>query len=197
MNHKGALLGHLGGLALLAKRPHGVLIAYNCHHSGQSGFNPVAGKVLYEVAGRPLILFMIERVRRVSELDDVVIATSENEENDALAAAASDAGVSVFRGSEDDVLERFDGAAADQEAEPNRAFDRRLSDHRSGGDKAPSYSNERPMISIIVVTLNRKRGRTVLMSPFSPEKLWPVQIVRRRCLLKGSMWCRGCGGCRR
>ena len=75
------------------------------------------GKVLYEVAGRPLILFMIERVRRVSELDDVVIATSENEENDALAAAASDAGVSVFRGSEDDVLERFDGAAADQEAD--------------------------------------------------------------------------------
>ena len=81
-------LRHLGGLAPRLNG-HGVLIAYR-HHSGQSGPPGCPERRLRSCrkAAHPFRL----SVRRF-ELDDVVIATSENEENDALAAAASDAGV--------------------------------------------------------------------------------------------------------
>ena len=69
------------------------------------------GKVLFELAGRPALALMVERVRRTVGLDTVVVATGEGVENDALASIANALGVAVFRGSEDDVLGRFAAAA--------------------------------------------------------------------------------------
>ena len=69
------------------------------------------GKVLYELAGLPMIVFMITRVKRAAEVDDVVLATGAGAENDALDAICSGLNIPVFRGSEDDVLSRFSEAA--------------------------------------------------------------------------------------
>ena len=69
------------------------------------------GKVLESLLGQPLILFMIERVRRASCIDDVVVATSTDRSDDPLAAVLREAGVEVHRGPLNDVLERFVGAA--------------------------------------------------------------------------------------
>ena len=69
------------------------------------------GKVLYELAGLPIIGFMAKRVQQISELDELVLATGEGERNDPLADIAQGLGITVFRGSEDDVLSRFYGAA--------------------------------------------------------------------------------------
>lgn len=69
------------------------------------------GKTLYELAGRPMFRFMIERVRRTPSVDDVVLATGAGAENDPLAAIAAADGIPVFRGPEDDVLARYAGAA--------------------------------------------------------------------------------------
>ena len=68
------------------------------------------GKVLAPVAGAPMILRQIERLRRARRLRRIVVATSTRAEDDPLAEAAKAAGVPVHRGDLDDVLGRFIGA---------------------------------------------------------------------------------------
>lgn len=68
------------------------------------------GKVLLPLAGAPSILRQIERVRRATCIDRLVVATSDRADDDPLAKALMEAGVDVFRGSLDDVLGRFLGA---------------------------------------------------------------------------------------
>lgn len=65
------------------------------------------GKVLASLAGRPALHLLLERLVRASELDGVVVATSTDPTDDAVAVAAEAAGVDVLRGPLDDVLERY------------------------------------------------------------------------------------------
>ena len=75
------------------------------------------GKVLMPIAGKPAILFMHARVRRAKLIDAICLATSVDPSDDALAACAEAAGLDVHRGSLDDVLDRFVGAARAHQAE--------------------------------------------------------------------------------
>jgi len=68
------------------------------------------GKVLMPVAGAPMILRQIERVRLARRIDSLVVATSDDASDDILAETVRGAGVAVFRGSLDDVLARYAGA---------------------------------------------------------------------------------------
>ena len=68
------------------------------------------GKVLLDLAGAPMILRQIERVRRAKLVDGLVVATSTEASDDPLAELLAAAGVDVFRGPLDDVLDRFIGA---------------------------------------------------------------------------------------
>jgi len=68
------------------------------------------GKVLADLGGRPVLAFMLERVKRARTLDGLVVATTVNATDDPVARAAAAAGVEVFRGDEKDVLSRFVGA---------------------------------------------------------------------------------------
>ncbi|RPG38420.1 MAG: spore coat biosynthesis protein F [Muricauda sp. TMED12] len=69
------------------------------------------GKVLIEVAGKPFLQHMIERVRRVPRIADVIVATTDGRSCDPIADLCKHLGVSVFRGSEEDVMDRVKGAA--------------------------------------------------------------------------------------
>jgi spore coat polysaccharide biosynthesis protein SpsF len=68
------------------------------------------GKVLKPLAGQPMILRQVERVRRARRIDRLVVATSSEASDDPLAQVLQAAGVDVFRGPLDDVLQRFIGA---------------------------------------------------------------------------------------
>lgn len=68
------------------------------------------GKVLADLAGAPMILRQIERLRRARRLDQIVVATSDRPDDDSLVEVLTAAGTPVFRGSLDDVLSRFIGA---------------------------------------------------------------------------------------
>lgn len=68
------------------------------------------GKVLAPLAGAPMILRQIERLRRAQRLQRIVVATSVRTDDDPLAQAVTAAGVPVHRGDLDDVLGRFIGA---------------------------------------------------------------------------------------
>ena len=68
------------------------------------------GKVLRPLAGAPMILRQIERLRRCRRIDRLVVATSDDRTDDVLSDVLAGAGVLVFRGSLDDVLDRYRGA---------------------------------------------------------------------------------------
>ena len=65
------------------------------------------GKVLMPLVGEPMILRQLERISRAKTLDLIVVATSDDHSDDALASAIIDAGYDLVRGSLDDVLGRF------------------------------------------------------------------------------------------
>lgn len=69
------------------------------------------GKVLEPLCGMPMIVFMARRVANAELLDDVVVATSTDATDDALAEAVIKAGLRVFRGDLNDVLGRYAAAA--------------------------------------------------------------------------------------
>lgn len=71
------------------------------------------GKVLKPLLGEPMILRQIERLRRVRSIDRLMVVTSDSPSDDALAACCVGVGVEVFRGSLDDVLDRFHSAVKD------------------------------------------------------------------------------------
>ena len=69
------------------------------------------GKILKKVMGRTLLEYQIERLRKVRNIDEIVIATSTNEYDDEIVSLCEMVGCCVFRGSENDVLSRYFDAA--------------------------------------------------------------------------------------
>ena len=69
------------------------------------------GKVMKPILGMPMIGRHIERLSRCDSLDRIVCSTSKDPSDDGLATYGEGLGVRVFRGSLDDVLGRFQGAA--------------------------------------------------------------------------------------
>jgi spore coat polysaccharide biosynthesis protein SpsF len=81
------------------------------------GSTRLPGKSLAVVAGRPLLATMLDRVAGAGSLDAMWVATTEAPRDEPIAALAAAAGAGVFRGSEDDVLARYAGAAAAAQAD--------------------------------------------------------------------------------
>lgn len=75
------------------------------------GSSRLPGKSLRPLRGRPLIHHVVERAQAIG-VDHVILCTSLSERDAALAVEADRLGVSWFRGSEWDVLERLAQAAA-------------------------------------------------------------------------------------
>lgn len=65
------------------------------------------GKVLRSLNGKPAIEWVTKAARNAIGVDQVVVATSVNSENDILASWCAPHGISCIRGSEDDVLDRY------------------------------------------------------------------------------------------
>jgi spore coat polysaccharide biosynthesis protein SpsF len=64
------------------------------------------GKVLKDIHGKPSVIQLLERLKRCHHLDDIVLATSTESSDNPLAELIAAEGFTVFRGSEDDVLNR-------------------------------------------------------------------------------------------
>ncbi len=75
------------------------------------GSTRLPGKVLKKVLGRSLLDFLIERLSQSKEIDDIVVVTSELSADDVLVSFCNDRGITFFRGSEEDVLDRYYQAA--------------------------------------------------------------------------------------
>lgn len=72
------------------------------------GSSRLPGKVLMPLGGMPLLKLMVKRLSRLHQIDQLVIATSSSDADDEIAECFQyDEDVFVFRGSEDDVLNRL------------------------------------------------------------------------------------------
>ncbi len=75
------------------------------------------GKVLKRVLDKPLLEYQIERLRRVKLADEIVIATTVNDTDEPIIELCDRLSVPYFRGSEEDVLARYHGAAQEHYAD--------------------------------------------------------------------------------
>ena len=75
------------------------------------GSSRLPNKVMREVLGKPLLAYLIERLRASQLLNRVIVATTTKEEDDPIEALAKQLGIPYSRGSEDDVLDRYHQAA--------------------------------------------------------------------------------------
>ena len=82
-----------------------VLIQARC------GSTRLPNKVLADLAGKPDLQWVIERVKRSKLIDEVIIVTSIEKNNLPLIKLCVDLDTRIFVGSEDDVLDRFYQAA--------------------------------------------------------------------------------------
>jgi spore coat polysaccharide biosynthesis protein SpsF len=83
---------------------------------GRMGSSRLPGKVLLEIAGKPMLQHVIERTRRASNLDALVVATSSEPADDPIAQFCDSKAVPCWRGSLHDVLDRYYQAAKAQQA---------------------------------------------------------------------------------
>lgn len=69
------------------------------------------GKALMQIEGKPVLQYIIERVKKVVEHDKIIIATSTENSDDAIEKFAISQDIKCYRGSLDNVAERFYKAA--------------------------------------------------------------------------------------
>ena len=65
------------------------------------------GKVLAKIEDTPILKIIVDRVCASKYADQIVVATTENNEDDCLETFCDNNGINVFRGSDWDVLDRF------------------------------------------------------------------------------------------
>lgn len=77
------------------------------------GSSRLPGKVLADLNGRPMLSWLLARLRATPGLDEIVVATTLTTADDELVRwlAANEPSIPCHRGSENDVLARFQGAA--------------------------------------------------------------------------------------
>ena len=84
----------------------------------RSSSSRLPNKVMSLILGKPMIIHELERVERAKLIDKIVLATSTDASDDALAKTVSSAGFEVYRGSLDDVLNRYVSCAHEYGAKP-------------------------------------------------------------------------------
>ncbi len=75
------------------------------------------GKVLREIAGRPMLAWVVERARRAKTADQVIVATTTDPSDDPVATFCQAQGYDCVRGSLNDVLDRYYQAARQAQAD--------------------------------------------------------------------------------
>ena len=71
------------------------------------GSSRLPEKVLMPILGKPMLGWMLDRVSLSTGIDEVIVATSTNECDDPIEDFVISCGYQIFRGSEEDVLDRY------------------------------------------------------------------------------------------
>lgn len=71
------------------------------------GSTRLPGKVMIPIVGKPMLWHVIERVKRCKNIESIVVATTSKKESNPIIELAKECKVEIFKGSENDVLDRF------------------------------------------------------------------------------------------
>jgi glutamate-1-semialdehyde 2,1-aminomutase len=74
-------------------------------------------KVMLDIKSNPMINYLISRLKLSKKINKIVLATTERNTDDILAEFVSSIGIDIYRGSENNVLDRFYKAAKKFEAD--------------------------------------------------------------------------------
>ena len=78
-----------------------------CIIQARMGSSRLPGKVLKDICGQPMLAWVVERARMAKHIDEVVLATTTDPDDDAVAAFCRDHHIECFRGDVFDVLNRY------------------------------------------------------------------------------------------
>lgn len=71
------------------------------------GSTRLPGKVMREIVGSPMLWHVVNRIKHSSLLDRIVVATTINSKDDIIEDFCKKNNIELFRGNEDDVLDRY------------------------------------------------------------------------------------------
>jgi len=81
------------------------------------GSTRLPAKVLADIRGQPMLWHVLQRTRAAETLDEVIVATTTQPSDDSIVAFCRELGARCFRGSEEDVLDRYYQAASQHGAD--------------------------------------------------------------------------------
>lgn len=137
------------------------------------GSTRLPGKVLKPLAGQSMIDHVVARAGCIAGVDEVVVATSTSEKEQPLVNCLKDRGVAVFRGAEEDVLERYYRAASTYEADAvvRITADCPLLSPRVSGRVVLTFKEKAGAVDYVSNTLERTFPRGLDTEVFSFEVL--------------------------
>ena len=83
----------------------------------RTGSSRLPNKVLMEIKNRPILWYVVHRLKKAQQIQDIIIATTENPQDDIIQELCDDWNLKCHRGSEDDVLDRYYEAAKKYDVE--------------------------------------------------------------------------------
>lgn len=78
---------------------------------GRMSSSRLPGKILKDIAGKPMLAWVVDRARLAQSVDEVIFATTTDPSDDPVAEVCAARGIRCFRGDLYDVLDRFYQAA--------------------------------------------------------------------------------------
>ena len=81
------------------------------------GSTRLPGKILKKVMGKTLLEYQLERVRQSTLIDEIIVATTEKKQDQAIVELCEQLDEQVYRGSENDVLSRYYEASVQSKAD--------------------------------------------------------------------------------
>lgn len=81
-----------------------------CIVQARMGSERLQGKVMKDLLGKPMIEYTLSRLKLCKYIDDIILATTDKQEDNILAEYVSTLGYKVFCGDENNVLKRYKDA---------------------------------------------------------------------------------------
>jgi len=87
------------------------IVKVGCIIQARMGSTRMPGKVMEKIEGKTVLSHVINRVKKVELIDEIIIATTTKKNDDLIVNESEKNNVRSFRGSENDVLSRYYNAA--------------------------------------------------------------------------------------
>lgn len=153
-----------------------------CVVQARMGATRLPGKPLKKILGRPILSYLVERLRRATSIDEIVIATTTEKQDDEIALWCQKEEISCYRGSEHDVLHRYVEAARPHHADVvvRVTGDCPLIDPAVVDTVVNFFLQNAPKYDYVANTVQRSYPRGLDVEVFSMKALEKIEKIAKR-----------------